>query len=69
MAAIFTAAISCDKPLVNSVTKGLSHDVEVEKNGSGSKLYITYSSASAERLSGSGVQKLMKEIHSVAIGE
>ena len=44
-------------------------DVEVEKNGSGSKLYITYSSASAERLSGSGVQKLMKEIHSVAIGE
>ena len=44
-------------------------DVEIEKNGSGSKLYITYSSASAERLSGSGVQKLMKEIHSVAIGE
>lgn len=44
-------------------------DVEIEKNGSGSKLYITYSSASPERLSGTGVQKLMKEIHSVAIGE
>lgn len=44
-------------------------DVEIEKNGSGSKLYITYSSVSSERLSGTGVQKLMKEIHSVAIGE
>ncbi|WP_409563702.1 hypothetical protein [Klebsiella pneumoniae] len=44
-------------------------DVEIEKNGSGSKLYITYYSASSERLSGSGVQKLMKEIHSVALGE
>ena len=44
-------------------------DVEIEKNGSGSKLYIIYSPAYSERLSGSGVRKLMQEIHSVAIGE
>ena len=44
-------------------------DIEVEKNGSGSKLFITYRSASSQRLAGKGVQTLMSDIRAVASGQ
>ncbi|ELF4281884.1 hypothetical protein RNF85_000395 [Salmonella enterica] len=42
--------------------------IEVEKNGAGSRLYITYSSSSKERLASDSVQQLMGNIKKVAEG-
>ncbi|MBS0878945.1 MULTISPECIES: hypothetical protein [unclassified Tatumella] len=44
-------------------------EIEVEKNGSGSRLYVVYRSPSDKRLSGTGVQNLMKDIRAVAVGQ
>lgn len=43
--------------------------IELEKNGSGSRLFITYSSSSQKRLASSGLQDLMKNIKSSAEGK
>ncbi|EFT7152232.1 hypothetical protein HVD32_004515 [Salmonella enterica] len=42
--------------------------IEVEKNGAGSRLYITYSSSSQKRLASDSLQQLMKNIKDVAEG-
>lgn len=42
--------------------------IEIEKNGVGSKLYITYKSASQKRLASDSLQQLMKNIKGVAEG-
>ncbi len=42
--------------------------IEVEKNGAGSRLYITYSSSSPKRLASASLQQLMKNIKDVAEG-
>ncbi|MDF7679943.1 hypothetical protein PT300_04665 [Enterobacteriaceae bacterium ESL0689] len=42
--------------------------IEVEKNGVGSRLYITYSSSSQKRLASDSLQQLMKNIKDVAEG-
>ncbi|HBS5837291.1 TPA: hypothetical protein MAK77_000897 [Klebsiella variicola] len=44
-------------------------DIEIEKNGSGSRLYVVYRSPSSQRLAGSGVKKLMNDVRAVAAGE
>ncbi|KAF1370019.1 MULTISPECIES: hypothetical protein [Enterobacteriaceae] len=44
-------------------------DIEIEKNGSGSRLYVVYRSSSSQRLAGSGVTKLMNDVRAVAAGE
>jgi len=43
-------------------------ELEVEKNGAGSKLYITYSSPSEKRLASKDLISLMEQIKSVAEG-
>lgn len=42
--------------------------IEIEKNGVGSKLYITYKSASQKRLASDSLQQLMKNIKGVTEG-
>ncbi|WP_127958537.1 hypothetical protein [Serratia microhaemolytica] len=42
--------------------------IEVEKNGVGSRLYITYSSSSPQTLTGEGLKELMAEVKGVAEG-
>lgn len=42
--------------------------IELEKNGPGSRLYITYSSSSPKRLASDSLQQLMKNIKDVAEG-
>jgi len=44
-------------------------DIEIEKNGAGSRLYVVYRSSSSQRLAGSGVTKLMNDVRAVAAGE
>ncbi|EPF7466521.1 hypothetical protein JY494_25140 [Serratia marcescens] len=43
--------------------------IELEKNGSGSRIHITYSSSSKQRLASSGLQDLMQNIKNVAEGK
>ncbi len=43
--------------------------IDLEKNGSGSRIHITYSSSSKQRLASSGLQDLMQNIKNVAEGE
>lgn len=43
--------------------------IELEKNGSGSRLLITYSSSSQKRLASTGLQDLMKNIKGSAEGQ
>ena len=43
--------------------------IELEKNGSGSRLLITYSSSSQKRLASTGLQDLMKKIKGSAEGQ
>lgn len=43
--------------------------IELEKNGSGSRIHITYSSSSKQRLASSGLQDLMQNIKYVAEGK
>lgn len=43
--------------------------IEVEKNGAGSRLYITYSSSSQKRLASESLQQLMNTIKGVAEGQ
>jgi hypothetical protein len=43
--------------------------VELEKNGTGSRLYITYSSPSKKRLESNELKDLMLQIKQVAEGE
>ncbi|ADE63236.1 hypothetical protein GC330_00360 [Yersinia pestis] len=44
-------------------------NIEIEKNGSGSRLYITYSTPSQKRLESNDLQLLMKDIKQVAEGQ
>lgn len=43
--------------------------IEVEKNGAGSKLYITFKSPSDKRLNSESLRKLMSNIKDVAEGK
>ncbi|WP_227853114.1 hypothetical protein [Klebsiella pneumoniae] len=42
--------------------------IEVEKNGTGSRIYITYSSSSPKKLASDSLQQLMQNIKGVAEG-
>lgn len=44
-------------------------EIELEKNGAGTRAYVTYQSPSASHLTGSAFEKLMTEVKQVASGK